>query len=72
MFIVDPYGDVRADMRAAVNTANQIAAQAAEQLSGEEFQHLYETLVGYCDKSPDETAVEFNPDALAKITKGAS
>lgn len=71
MFIVDPWGDVRDDLRAAVNTANQIASQATETVSQEEFSEMVHTIANYCEKSTDAAAVEFNPSALAKITQGA-
>lgn len=68
MFLVDPFGEIRDDMRAAVNTANLIAAQAAEPVNADQFSEMVNTLANYCEKSVDPTAVEFNPSALAKIT----
>lgn len=59
-------------MRAAVNTANLIASQAAEPIAPEEFHEMVTTLANYCEKTPDETSVEFNPAALAKITGGSN
>jgi hypothetical protein len=64
LYQVAPYGDRRADLRTAYNTANTIAAGRTQQTQPDEFRDMIATLMNYlgCDqRDPNEET----PDAAA-------
>lgn len=67
MYQVNPFGDRRADIRAAVSTTNQIIAGAASKLSGEDVQALFASIRDYlkCNEETDDEEVDF--EALQKV-----
>lgn len=67
MYQVNPFGDRRADMRAAVSTTNQIIASAASKLPPSDVQSLFVSIRDYlkCNEENDEEEVDF--EALRKV-----
>lgn len=72
MYAVAPFGERRADMRAARQTAGLIASQRAEAMDADEFCSLWSTLANYleCDVDKDEEE-DVDMQALNDI-KGAA
>lgn len=71
MYQVNPFGDRRADMRAAVGATNQIIATSAAKLPPEDVQALFVSIRDYlrCNENTDEEDVDF--EALRKV-KGST
>lgn len=67
MYQVNPFGDRRADMRAAVNTTNQIIASSAAKIPSEDVQTLFLAIRDYlkCNEDSDDEEVDF--EALRKV-----
>jgi hypothetical protein len=66
MYRVAPYGERRADMRAAVCAANLMAMQAAEQIDDEEFSKVVRCLTSYLPSAEDYEDIE-DLEALKKL-----
>ncbi len=67
MSTVDPYGEDRADLRHAVNTANVMASQAAEKPSDEDFRAIVNSLRDYLGRDKQKDEVDLN--ALERMKK---
>lgn len=69
MYHVSPFGERRADLRAAFHTANQIAAQSPSKISEPDFMAMREHLSVYmqCDAPQDPDEMEVDPEALRRI-----
>lgn len=71
MYEAATFGEKRADIRAAVNTANLIASQTSEPMSDELFRTIVQAIASYMPgESGDEDDSMFDPRALAKMRKG--
>ena len=71
MYEVATYGEKRADLRAAVNTANSIASQMSEPMSDELFRSIVQAISSYMPgESDDDDDDIFDPRALAQMKKG--
>ena len=72
MYDVAMFGEKRADVRAAVNTANLIAAQMTEPMTGDLFRDIVKAISSYMPgESDDDEDDLFDPRALSKM-KGSS
>jgi hypothetical protein len=72
MYDVAMFGEKRADVRAAVNTANLIAAQMTEPMTGDLFRDIVKAISSYMPgESDDDEDDLFDPRALSKM-KGNS
>lgn len=69
MYLVSPFGERRADMRAAHHTANVIAAQAGKQIDESDYQAMVKTLMSYlpCDMEQDPNEEDVNEQALKRV-----
>lgn len=67
MYQVNPFGERRADIRAAINTTNQIIASSPSKLSRDDIQALFSSIRDYlkCNEQTDEDDVDF--EALKKV-----
>ena len=73
MYEAATYGERRADIRAAVNTANLIASQTTEPMSDELFRQIVGAISSYMPgESGDDDDDIFDPRALAIVRKGES
>lgn len=64
LYHIHPCGERRADMRAAHNTANLLAAQAKEPLDGSAFSELVSNLRDYLPAFNKSDELEADTDAL--------
>lgn len=69
---VDPWGDNRADMRQAVNTARQIISQSVESVSEEELTGLIKRLAGYLKIHRPEQVIDEDQQTLERISAEAA
>jgi hypothetical protein len=69
MYEVSAFGERRADIRAAINTANLIAAQMIEPMTTEMFRNIVKALSSYMPGESDEDDEDdlFDPRAMAKL-----
>lgn len=63
--IVEPTGDDRDDLRAAVMTANLMASQASEKISNDEFREMLVGLADYLQRRKQNDEVDL--DALERM-----
>ena len=71
MYEAAVYGDRRADVRAAVNTANLIASQMKDPMPDELFRQIVKSIASYMPgESEDDDDDIFDPRALAMMKKG--
>lgn len=70
LYAVAPFGERRADMRAARQTAIMIAAQRTEPMGANEFQELWKTAANYLPSDQEQDDEEADLDALAAMQGG--
>lgn len=66
IYQVAPYGEKRADKRAAVCTANQMVMHVAEKVGDEEFNQAVSSLANYLPKAEDYEDID-DMDALKRM-----
>lgn len=69
MYWVSPFGERRADMRAAHMMANWIGSQSKEKIPESDFQQMFEHLMNYlsCDKEHDPGEEQIDREALRRV-----
>ncbi len=71
LYIVAPWGERRADTRAAINTTHLISAQASQDVTVDDMQELMGALSSYlkCDTASEDLPLD--PDALERMRRNA-
>lgn len=69
MYWVCPFGERRADMRAAHHSANWIASQSMTKIEEAEYQAMVSHLMSYlaCDIERDPNEMDVDPEALKRM-----
>ena len=69
MYWVSPFGERRADIRAAHVMANWIGSQAKEKIPEADYQQMFEHLMNYlpCDKEHDPGEEQIDREALRRV-----
>lgn len=69
MYAVAPFGERRADLRAAHNTLSVIISQAAKKLTNEECQDIFETLSDYLISTREAETLPLDREALKRLQR---
>lgn len=64
MSAAEPFGETRADIRSALNTAATITNTAVAQVAEDRIQELFEKLVTYLDGNEEKVV---SPDEAARM-----
>lgn len=67
MYQVNPFGDRRADIRAATNTTNQIVATPGVKIQAADAQELFRQVRDYLKCYEQNDDEDFDPQALRKV-----
>jgi len=70
LYEVAPWGERRADLRAAFVTANLMCSQSSQERSDEDFQAMVESLASYLKCDCDNDDEEADLTALERMKKG--
>ena len=69
LYVVSPWGEKRADIRAAYHTANLMCTQPGREVDDAEFREIFRRLMAYmpCDKEQRPSLTDSQIEALEKI-----
>ena len=70
MYSVAPFGERRADIRAALNTTVLRNAMTVGEVNQEAAQATYQALESYMPGDKEQVGLEVDPDILNNMTKG--
>ena len=72
MYLVSPFGERRADMRAAHHSANWIASQSPKKIEEADYQAMVSHLMSYlaCDSDRDPNEEDIDREALRLVKEG--